>query len=132
MPRPLKQPINQPEPAQEPSPDLWPLVVEAAQEKKATGIAVLDLRGVTSFTDFFVICTGSNQRQVQAIVDEIQQRLKHDYNLLPIGTEGYDTAEWVLIDFGSTVVHVFSPAAREYYGLERLWRQAKRTDIPDA
>lgn len=113
-------------------PDLWPLIAEAALEKKAEDLRVLDLRGITSFTDFFLICTGSNQRQCQAIVDEIQMRLKREYNLLPMGTEGYERADWVLTDFGSTVVHVFSPGAREYYDLERLWRQARILDVPGA
>jgi ribosome-associated protein len=91
---------------------------------------VLDLTGITSFADFFVICTGSNQRQVQAIADEVGMQLKKVAGELPISLEGYSQAEWVLADYGDLLVHVFSPKAREYYDLERLWRTAKPVDIP--
>jgi ribosome-associated protein len=107
---------------------LWPVAVEAAREKKGEHIKVLDLRGLTSFTDYFVVCSGSNQRQIQAIADEIQMRLKA-LGFLPLGMEGYDHAEWVLIDYGSFIVHIFAPQSREYYDLERLWRQAKAIDL---
>ena len=90
---------------------------------------MLDLTGITSFADFFVICTGSNQRQVQAIADEVGLRLKRAGEL-PISVEGYDQAEWVLADYGDLLVHIFSPKAREYYSLERLWRGAKMVEIP--
>jgi len=104
--------------------------VRAAESKKATDITVLDLRGVTSFADYFVVCTGANTRQVQAISDEVGLRLKHDAGELPISIEGYDQAEWVLADYGDLLIHVFSPRSREYYGLERLWRSAKNVAIP--
>jgi ribosome-associated protein len=91
---------------------------------------VLDLTGITSFADFFVICTGTNQRQVQAISDEIGLQLKHRAGELPTNIEGYNQAEWVLADYGDLLVHVFSPKAREYYGLERLWRGARPVGIP--
>jgi ribosome-associated protein len=90
---------------------------------------VLDLSGITSFADFFVICTGANQRQVQAIADEVGLRLKSTGEL-PISVEGYDQAEWVLADYGDLLVHIFSPKSREYYSLERLWRGAKKVEIP--
>jgi ribosome-associated protein len=77
-----------------------------------------------------VICTGSNQRQVQAISDEVNLQLKHQAGELPISVEGYDQAEWVLADYGDLLVHIFSEKAREYYGLERLWRSAKTVEIP--
>jgi ribosome-associated protein len=77
-----------------------------------------------------VICTGANQRQVQAIADEIGQRLKKDAGELPNSLEGYNQGEWVLVDYGDLVVHIFSPKAREYYDLERLWRSAKLVEIP--
>jgi ribosome-associated protein len=93
---------------------------------------VLDLTGITSFADFFVICTGANQRQVQAIVDEIGLQLKQQAGERPLSLEGYNQADWVLADYGDLLVHVFSPAAREYYGLERLWRAAKVVGIPAA
>ena len=90
---------------------------------------MLDLREVTSFTDYFVICTGSNQRQIQAISDEVGLKLK-DLGVLPMNLEGYNHAEWILADYGDFVVHIFSERARMYYDLERLWRQAKTVDLP--
>lgn len=108
----------------------WLVAVRAAESKQATEITVLDLHGVTSFTDYFVICTGSNSRQVQAIADEVNLRMKHEAGELPHSTEGYGQAEWILADYGSMLVHVFSPKARAYYDLERLWRAAKTLEIP--
>jgi len=86
---------------------------------------VLDLTAITSFADYFVICTGNNQKQVQAINDEINLQLKRQARELPNSLEGYNQAEWVLSDYGDLVVHIFSPKARDYYDLERLWRGAK-------
>jgi len=106
--------------------------VRAAESKKATDIRVLDLSGVTSFADFFVICTGANQRQVQAISDEVGMQLKQQSGDLPISLEGYNQADWVLADYGDLLVHIFSPKARAFYDLERLWRNAKRVEIPAA
>jgi ribosome-associated protein len=91
---------------------------------------VLDLTGITSFADYFVLCTGGNQRQVQAISDEVGLRIKKEAHELPNSLEGYNQAEWVLADYGDLVVHIFSPKAREYYDLERLWRSAKAVEIP--
>lgn len=91
---------------------------------------MLDLTGITTFTDYFVICTGSNSRQVQAIADEVGLRLKHEAAELPISVEGYSQAEWILADYGNMLVHVFSAQAREYYDLERLWKTAKVVEIP--
>jgi ribosome-associated protein len=106
--------------------------VRAAESKKATDIKVLDLTGITSFADFFVICTGANQRQIQAIADEVGLELKKQAGELPISIEGYNQAEWVLADYGDLLIHIFSPKAREYYSLERLWRSAKTLEIPAA
>ncbi|MGE5647771.1 MAG: ribosome silencing factor [Acidobacteriota bacterium] len=109
-----------------------PLVAaRAAESKKAIDVRVLDLRGVSSFTDFFVICSGSNTRQIQAIADEVALELKKA-GQTGIGIEGYETAEWVLADYGDFIVHVFSEKARRFYDLERLWRQAKEVPIPAA
>jgi ribosome-associated protein len=108
------------------------LAVRAAESKKAVDITVLDLTGITSFADTFVICTGANQRQVQAISDEIGLILKRQAGELPLSLEGYNQAEWVLADYGDLLVHVFSPKAREFYSLERLWRNAKTVEIPPA
>ncbi|MBA0086229.1 MAG: ribosome silencing factor [Acidobacteria bacterium Pan2503] len=106
--------------------------MRAAESKKATDIKVLDLTGITSFADFFVICTGANQRQIQAIADEVGLELKNQAGELPISIEGYNQAEWVLADYGDLLIHIFSPKAREYYSLERLWRSAKTLEIPAA
>lgn len=108
----------------------WLVAVRAAESRKAIDVKVLDLTGITSFADTFVICTGSNQRQVQAIADEVGQRLKKEARELPISLEGYTQGEWVLADYGDLLVHVFSPKSREYYDLERLWRNAKTVEIP--
>lgn len=95
----------------------------AADEKKAEQVTVLDLRGLASFTDFFVICHGGSARQVQAIADQVMEKLR-DEKLRPLSVEGYRLAEWILIDYGDFVVHVFSENRREFYGLERLWSDA--------
>ncbi len=105
------------------------LAARAAESKKAVDVRVLDLREVSSFTDFFLICSGANSRQIQAIADEVTLQLKQN-GRTPIGVEGYDKAEWVLADYGDFIVHVFSPAAREFYDLERLWRTAKSVPVP--
>ena len=106
--------------------------MRAAESKKAADIKVLDLTGITSFADFFVICTGANQRQIQAISDEVLTQLKQQAGEVPISLEGYNQAEWILADYGDLLIHIFSPKAREYYDLERLWRSAKTVDIPAA
>jgi ribosome-associated protein len=108
------------------------VAVRAAESKKATEIKVLDLTGITSFADFFVICTGANQRQIQAISDEVGLQLKQQVGELPISLEGYNQAEWILADYGDLLVHIFSPKSRQYYDLERLWRSAKTIEIPAA
>ena len=107
----------------------WLTAVRAAESKKATDIRVLDLTGITSFTDYFVLCTGANTPQIQAISDEIGFRLR-DLGELPVSVEGYNQAEWVLADYGDFLVHVFSSKARAYYDLERLWRNARNVEIP--
>jgi ribosome-associated protein len=107
---------------------MWPVAVAAAESKKAVDLTVLDLREITSFTEYFVVCSGTNQRQNQAISDEIHAKMK-EQGSLPLGMEGYDHAEWILMDYGDFIVHIFSPQAREYYDLERLWRSAKRVDL---
>ena len=104
--------------------------MRAAESKKATDIRVLDLTGITSFADYFVICTGANQRQIQAIGDEVNLQLKRQAGELPISVEGYEQGEWILADYGDLLVHIFSPKSREYYDLERLWRSAKTIAIP--
>ncbi|HVX66430.1 MAG TPA: ribosome silencing factor [Bryobacteraceae bacterium] len=102
----------------------------AAESKKAIDVRIFDLRGVSSFTDFFVICSGTNTRQIQTIADAIAGELKKA-GQTGLGLEGYDTAEWVLLDYGDFIVHIFSEKARSFYDLERLWRQAKEIKLPD-
>ena len=109
----------------------WLTAVRAAESKKAVNIRVLDLREITSFTDFFVVCTGSNPRQIQTISEAVGEELAKR-NEHPISVEGFQNAEWVLTDYGDFIVHVFSESAREYYDLERLWRSAKPVEIPAA
>src|SRR5262252_8982929 len=105
--------------------------INATVEKKAIEPTILDLRGISSFTDFFVIVTGANRRQVQAISDEVVEQLKR-HGSPAARVEGYQNAEWVLIDYGDFVVHVFDDKARRFYDLERLWREARRRDLsPD-
>ena len=103
--------------------------LHAAGEKKALEPVVLDLREVASFTDYFVIVSGANERQVQAISDEIYETLKKAGNAAA-RVEGYKTAEWILLDYGDFVVHVFEQKARKFYDLERLWRESKRVELP--
>jgi ribosome-associated protein len=106
-------------------------VLHAAGDKKAIEPTVLDLREIASFTDFFVIFTGANRRQVQAISDEIVEQLKR-HGSPASRVEGYQNAEWILVDYGDFVVHIFDDKARRFYDLERLWREARRYDIaPD-
>lgn len=105
--------------------------LQAAAEKKAFDLTVLDLQGIASFTDFFIITTGGNRRQVQAISDEVVEQLKN-HGTRAARVEGYQTAEWILIDYGDFIVHVFDAKARRFYDLERLWREATRVDVsPD-
>lgn len=105
------------------------LATQAAFDKKAVDLVALDLRKASSFTDFFVICTGLNARQVHAIADGVQDALRKQ-GVRPALVEGYDRGEWVLIDFFDFIVHVFTPSTREFYGLERLWADAERVDVP--
>jgi ribosome-associated protein len=107
------------------------LAAEAAQEKKAAGITVLDLRAAGAFTDYFVVCTGFSTPQVQAICTEIEAQLHKNLGRSPEHREGHRSAEWALLDFGGFVVHVFSEQARRYYDLERLWRMAPKLELPD-
>ena len=103
--------------------------LHAAADKKAYDVAVLDLREIASFTDFFLLTSGANERQVQAISDEVYESLKKTGS--PAArVEGYKTAEWILLDYGDFVVHVFEQKARQFYDLERLWRESKRVHLP--
>jgi ribosome-associated protein len=105
------------------------LALHAAADKKAIDPTVLDLREIASFTDFFFITSGANERQVQAISDEVYETLKKAGSTAA-RVEGYKTAEWILLDYGDFVVHVFEQKARNFYDLERLWRESKRVELP--
>jgi len=104
--------------------------VAAALDKKASDIVVLDLRHTPAFTDFFMVCSGQNSRQVKAIADNIEDTLRQA-GVRPAHVEGYDRAEWILMDFFTLIVHVFAPQKRDFYGLERLWGDAIRIEIAD-
>ncbi|MDQ2977332.1 MAG: ribosome silencing factor [Acidobacteriota bacterium] len=105
------------------------MALKAAGEKKALDVTVLDLREIASFTDYFVITSGNNERQVQAISDEVFETLKKA-GTAAARVEGYKTAEWILLDYGDFVVHVFDEKARRFYDLERLWRESRRVELP--
>lgn len=105
--------------------------VEAAQDKKAAALTVLWLEGLGAFAEYFVICSAESARQIEAIGEEVEQRLREQGQRLP-HREGRAGTEWLLLDYGSFVVHVFSEKARGFYDIERLWRSAKRLDIAEA
>ena len=105
-------------------------VVQAALDKKASNVVVLDLRHTPAFTDYFILCSGQNQRQVKAIADAVEESLRAA-RVKAAHVEGYDRAEWVLMDFFTFIVHVFTPQTREFYSLERLWGDAERIDVDE-
>ena len=107
------------------------LAIHCASEKKAFDMVALDLRSIASFTEFFIIASGSNQRQVQAIADEINEQLRKQLSTRPVRIEGYNSADWVLLDYGDFVVHIFNGESREFYDLARLWRDARRVELPE-
>ena len=117
-----------PDPVEEQSP-IWLVAARAAESKKAKDIRVLDLREVASFTDFFLLCSGSNAPQLQAISEEIGRQLRA-IGERPVSVEGYRNAEWILVDYGDCLIHIFSEKARAYYDLDRLWRHAKEIALP--
>ena len=106
------------------------VAIDAAQDRKASGVVVLDLKKAGAFTDYFVICSASNPRQVQAIADSVEEALKAQKQR-PSLVEGYARAEWILLDYFDFVIHVFSRHARDFYGLDRLWGSATRHEFPD-
>jgi ribosome-associated protein len=111
------------------------LTIEAMQNKKASGITVLDLSSLGTFTEYFVLCTGFSGPQVQAICTEVEGLLYQEFRREPEHREGQRSADWALLDFGGFVVHVFSEQGRRFYDLERLWRNVPRyevRDLPDA
>lgn len=107
------------------------IAAHAASDKKATDLVVLDLRKVASFTEYFVICTGTSTRQVQAISDAVEEALRKN-GKRPLHIEGYSSGEWILLDYGDFIAHVFGAASRRFYDLERLWRDAPRVEVKAA
>ncbi len=110
--------------AERPPLDLARRIVELAEDKKAADIVLLELAPLTTLADYFVICSGGSERQLDAIADGIISALR-DEKVKPIGREGTPASHWVLIDFGSVIVHIFTPPERDYYGLEKHWSEAK-------
>jgi ribosome-associated protein len=104
--------------------------ITAAQDRKAVDVVVLDLRAAQGFADYFLICSGTNPRQIKAISDSIQESLG-DRGIRPAHVEGYDHAGWILLDYFDFIVHIFSPDARAFYDLERLWGNAKRIEVAE-
>lgn len=102
--------------------------VAAAVNKKAADSVLLDVRKLSGFTDYFYICQGSNTRQVQAIADAIDMTLDKEYGVQAAHREGYEHAEWIVLDYVDFVIHIFTPASRAFYGLERLWSKAAKVD----
>lgn len=107
------------------------LAIKCAQDKQAIDLTVLDLRNASAFTDFFIVCTGANTKQVQAIADGVQAGLKAE-GQPPALVEGYNRGEWILLDYFTFIVHVFLPAQRTFYGLERLWGGAEPIEVSEA
>ena len=121
-----------PEPTTQPTPPTQIVVdtparvreaVAAAEDRKAVDLRVLHLEKVSDFTDFFLICSGTNERQVQAIADAVQERMREE-KVRPLHVEGFNRGQWVLLDYGDFVVHIFQEEPRRFYSLERLWGDA--------
>ncbi len=109
--------------------ELAKVAAYAADDKKATDIVLLDLSSKTDVCDYFLICTGANPRQVDAIVDEVREKVSANCGLSPLSCEGREGLSWVLVDYGSVVVHVFKPETRDFYRLEALWGDAPRVEL---
>ena len=105
------------------------VAARAADEKKATDIVIQDVSELLKVTDYFVICTAANNRRVDAVAEEIEDKLRKNCNMKPFNREGLDDSTWVLLDYGSIVVHIFQPQQREFYRLEQLWEQAPTIDV---
>ena len=111
--------------------DLAREIACAAASRKATELVVLDLSGVSDVTDYFVICSANTARQADAVMDAIEERCREDLGQKPFAIEGRENKNWILMDYGSVVVHVFLPEVREYYRLERLWGDAPRLELSE-
>ncbi len=105
-------------------------IVEVLNSKSAEDITVLNVEGLTTLTDYFVLATGKNERQTQALCDHVEQELGKD-GIFHINKEGYRTGDWILIGFNDAIVHIFKPETRDFYNLERVWSDAVEVDISD-
>lgn len=128
MPPKLQQTLNNPQ-SNTAEDQPWLPAVVAAQAKQAVDIRIFDLRGLSSFTDYFIICTGTNIRQTQAIADGVEEAMR-DEGVRAHSVEGYTNGEWILGDYSDFMLHVFTPQTRQYYSLDRLWREAKEIEVP--
>ncbi len=106
-------------------------ICEELLEHKAQELEVLHIEHLTTLTEYFVICTATSTTQVRALADYVEVKLKHDYDIAPHHTEGFESNSWVLIDYGSVIMHVFLPEAREFYNLERMWKDGTRIALSD-
>ena len=113
------------------SAEMAKIAVKALDDKKAKEIKLLKTKDVTVLADYFVICTATSTTQVRALADYVEVKLKHDYDIVPHHTEGFESNSWVLIDYGSVLLHVFLPEAREFYNLERLWKDGNRIALSE-
>lgn len=113
----------------DPEESLARLCAEAALDKKAENIVILDMRGISSFTDFFVIASGTSEPQLKAIAGSIREKVREATGQRPTAEDGFPVSQWVIIDYGSVIVHVFHTEKRDIYGLESLWNDAKRIEV---
>jgi len=109
--------------------ELARIIAREALDTKAKALKILDLKKLVSFTDYFIVATGTSNRHVQAIADRVSLKLKKELQKLPLTYEGYANGQWVLLDYGDVVLHVFLPEQREYYGLDKLWSDAPQVKL---
>ncbi len=129
----LNNAMSEHQPSESDADDLAKLMIaaRAASDRKAGEMVAIDIRKIAAFAEFFLICSGTSTRQVQAIADEVIQRLREELEARPLHLEGYEAGTWVLLDYGDLIVHVFTEESREFYQLERLWRDAERITLPE-
>jgi ribosome-associated protein len=115
----------------DPEESLARLCAEAALDKKGEQVVLLDMRNISSFTDFFVVVSGSSEPQLKAIASSIRERVRESTGLRPVAEDGFPASQWVIIDYGSVIVHIFHTEKRDLYGLEDLWNDARRIEIAE-
>ncbi len=104
---------------------------EALLERKGHDVEVLHIEKLTALTEYFVICTATSTTQVKALADSVEFHLKHDHNVMPHHIEGFESSSWILLDYGSMLVHVFLPETRDFYRLENLWKDGEKIPLAD-